>query len=110
VSNPAVLPLGTQAQVVSADAARRLLSATEPFDRPVDVFLQMRWVTGVIGCMIAPSGVFDATSVVGGSTIQGSRPLPLRLLSREIRRPIYRLAIRTASIRHGLLDRLRRGA
>jgi GR25 family glycosyltransferase involved in LPS biosynthesis len=110
VSNPAVLPLGTQAQVVSADAARRLLSATEPFDRPVDVFLQMRWVTGVIGCMIAPSGVFDATSVVGGSTIQGSRPAPLRLLSREIRRPIYRLAIRTASIRHGLLDRLRRGA
>jgi GR25 family glycosyltransferase involved in LPS biosynthesis len=110
VSNPAVLPLGTQAQVVSADAARRLLSATEPFDRPVDVFLQMRWVTGVVGCVIAPSGVFDSTARVGGSTIQGRRTGLLRLLSREIRRPAYRLAVRAACIRHGFPARQRRGA
>ena len=110
VSSPAVLPLGTQAQVVSADAARRLLSATEPFDRPVDVLLQMRWVTGVVGCVIAPSGVFDATARVGGSTIQGRRTGLLRLLSREIRRPAYRLAVRAACMRYGFPDLQDRGA
>lgn len=102
---PVVLPLGTQAQVVSADAARRLLSVTERFDRPVDVFLQMRWITGIVGCVVAPSGVFDATARVGGSTIQGRRAGPLEVLSREIRRPAYRLAVRAACVQDKLRAR-----
>ena len=99
VLRPVVLPLGTQAQVVSAAAARRLLEVSEPFDRPIDVFLQMRWVTGVPSCVVSPSGVHDATAHVGGSTIQ-ARGKPFgETLAHEIRRPIYRAAIRALGVR-----------
>ena len=39
-------PLRAIGQLVSRKAAERLLALTEPFDRPVDTFLQMSWVTG----------------------------------------------------------------
>jgi GR25 family glycosyltransferase involved in LPS biosynthesis len=110
VSRPVVLPLGTQAQVVSADAARRLLDASEPFDRPIDVFLQMRWVTGVPSCVVSPSGVHDATASVGGSTIQ-ARGKPLgEVLSHEIRRPLYRAAVRVLGVRAWIMGQPRGGA
>jgi GR25 family glycosyltransferase involved in LPS biosynthesis len=100
---PVVLPLGTQAQVVSADAARRLLEASRCFDRPVDVFLQMPWVTGVEGCVVSPSGVFDASGRLGGSIIQG-RPKGIRAaLMREVQRPLYRWAVRVRCTRRRLL-------
>lgn len=94
VTRPVVLPLGTQAQVVSADAARRLLEASRTFDRPIDVFLQMRWVTGLDGCVVSPSGVHDAVGRVGGSTIQSRSRGAREILRREVRRPLYRLAVR----------------
>ncbi len=110
VSRPVVLPLGTQAQVVSAGAARRLLDASEPFDRPIDVFLQMRWVTGVPSCVVSPSGVHDATSRVGGSTIQARGKPFVEVLSHEIRRPLYRAAIRALGVRAWITGEPRGGA
>jgi GR25 family glycosyltransferase involved in LPS biosynthesis len=110
VSRPFVLPLGTQAQVVSAGAARRLLDASEPFDRPIDVFLQMRWVTGVPSCVVSPSGVHDATSRVGGSTIQARGKPFVEVLSHEIRRPLYRAAIRALGVRAWITGEPRGGA
>lgn len=110
VSCPVVLPLGTQAQVVSAAAARRLLEVSEPFDRPIDVFLQMRWVTGVPSCVVSPSGVHDATVLVGGSTIQ-ARTKPFgETLSHEIQRPLYRAAIRALGLRTWITGSPRGGA
>ena len=110
VSRPIVLPLGTQAQVVSAGAARRLLDASEPFDRPIDVFLQMHWVTGVPSCVVSPSGVHDATSRVGGSTIQARGKPFVEVLSHEIRRPLYRAAIRALGVRAWITGEPRGGA
>lgn len=100
---PVVPPLGTLAQVVSADAARRLLEASRCFDRPVDAFLQMQWVTGLDGCVVSPSGVFDASGRLGGSIIQG-RPKGMRAaLMREVQRPLYRWAVRARCTRRRML-------
>jgi GR25 family glycosyltransferase involved in LPS biosynthesis len=87
-------PLRAIAQFVTADAARKLLAVTEPFDRPIDTFLQMSWVTGVELLALTPSGVRDASAALGGSTIQArSKPLGQRL-AREIGRPLYRAQVR----------------
>ncbi len=87
-------PLRAIAQFVSAQAARRLLEVTEKFDRPVDTFLQMSWVTGVELFAFQPSGVRDASAGIGGSTIQArKKPLSHRL-ARETLRPIYRAQVR----------------
>ncbi|MCI4679692.1 glycosyltransferase family 25 protein [Rhodoblastus acidophilus] len=87
-------PLRAIAQFVSAEAARRLLAVTEKFDRPVDTFLQMSWVTGVELLAFQPSGVRDASAGIGGSTIQAKKkPLPHRL-ARETLRPLYRAQVR----------------
>jgi GR25 family glycosyltransferase involved in LPS biosynthesis len=87
-------PLRAIAQFVSAQAARRLLAVTETFDRPIDTFLQMSWVTGVELLAFDPSGVRDASSSLGGSTIQAkTKPLGQKL-AREALRPIYRAQVR----------------
>ncbi|HUO53394.1 MAG TPA: glycosyltransferase family 25 protein [Rhodoblastus sp.] len=87
-------PLRAIAQFVSAQAARRLLAVTETFDRPIDTFLQMSWVTGVELMAFDPSGVRDASSALGGSTIQAkSKPLRQKL-AREALRPVYRVQVR----------------
>lgn len=95
---PAVTPLRTSAQLVSAKAAAHLLECTTPFDRPVDTFLQMDWVTGIKLACAVPSGVSDRTAQTGGSTIPKSTPVYLKLM-REIRRARYRHAVRRASLR-----------
>lgn len=87
-------PLRAIAQFVTAEAARKLLAVTEPFDRPIDTFLQMSWVTGVELLALTPSGVRDASAALGGSTIQArSKPLAHKL-AREIGRPFYRAQVR----------------
>ena len=48
-------PLRAIGQIVSHAAAERLLSITSPFDRPVDTFLQMAWVTGVTMLAATPT-------------------------------------------------------
>jgi glycosyl transferase, family 25 len=87
-------PLRAIAQFVSNEAARRLLAATAPFDRPIDTFLQMSWITGVELLAFRPSGVGDVSGALGGSTIQAKKkPLGQRL-ARELGRPIYRAQVR----------------
>ncbi len=87
-------PLRAIAQFVSAQAARRLLEATERFDRPVDTFLQMSWVTGVELLALKPSGVRDASAGIGGSTIQAKKKPLSHRLARETLRPLYRAQVR----------------
>ncbi len=87
-------PLRAIAQFVSAQAARRLLEASERFDRPVDTFLQMSWVTGVELLALKPSGVRDASARIGGSTIQAKKKPLSHRLARETLRPLYRAQVR----------------
>ena len=38
IFEPTLVGLGTQAQIVTYDAARRLLDITDRFDRPIDAY------------------------------------------------------------------------
>ena len=60
--NQPLVGLGTQAQIVTYDAARRLLEKTERFDRPIDVYLQLRWKHGVRILTLWPNGVREHSS------------------------------------------------
>ena len=92
--HPSAPPLRALAQFVSNAAARRLLAVTERFDRPIDTFLQMSWVTGVELLTFRPSGVFDESGALGGSTIQRPSKSLWEKLWREVSRPIYRAQVR----------------
>jgi GR25 family glycosyltransferase involved in LPS biosynthesis len=92
--HPSAPPLRAIAQFVSQAAARRLLAVTEHFDRPIDTFLQMSWVTGVELLTFKPSGVFEVSSALGGSTIQRPSRSAQEKIWREVSRPIYRAQVR----------------
>ncbi|ENN87372.1 glucosyll transferase family 25 [Rhizobium freirei PRF 81] len=92
VIQPTRVGLGMVAQLVSRDAAIRLLEATEVFDRPVDTTVQMRWLTKVSPLSVLPGGVHEISSQLGGSTIKSRRTL-MEKLSREVLRPLYRARI-----------------
>ncbi len=92
--------LGMVMQLVSHDAAKRLLAVTQTFDRPVDTMVQMNWVTGLSPLAVVPGGVREVSSQLGGSTIQQKKPL-LEKLKREILRPIYRMRVASYSRRKG---------
>lgn len=96
---PQTVALRTTAQVVTRQAAETLLERTRIFDRPIDVFLQMHWLTGVKPVMVTPSGIIDRTDDVGGTTIHSSKTLSERL-SREWSRFAYRQSIRNLSRLH----------
>jgi GR25 family glycosyltransferase involved in LPS biosynthesis len=87
--SPRRIGLGMLAQLVSRNAAQKLLSVTEAFDRPVDTLLQMHWVTGLRPLVVWPSGVSEVSQTLGGSTI-AQRKSPAQAIWREIMRPIYR--------------------
>ena len=89
VFEPTVVGLGTQAQIVTYDAARRLLEKTEHFDRPIDVYLQLRWKHGVRILTLWPHGVCERSSSLGGSLIGKERSNGDKL-RRELLRPLYR--------------------
>lgn len=95
---PSPVGLGTVAQLVAREAARRLLDATRQFDRSVDTLLQMSWVTGVRPLSVVPGGVREISSELGGSTVQNRKSLPDKL-AHEILRPIYRMRVRARSNR-----------
>ncbi|MCW2283876.1 GR25 family glycosyltransferase involved in LPS biosynthesis [Rhodoblastus acidophilus] len=94
LNHPSAPPLRALAQFVSNAAARRLLAVTERFDRPVDTFLQMSWVTGLELLTFTPSGVFEISESLGGSTIQHPSKSAQEKLWRELSRPIYRAQVR----------------
>ncbi|GIT92595.1 hypothetical protein JANAI62_31680 [Jannaschia pagri] len=93
LTEPALSPLRTTAAVVTRQAATGLLAATETFDRPIDVMLQMHWVTGVRARVIWPSGVQEVSDAVGGTTIQKKNRGMWDRVNREIRRPLFRAAM-----------------
>jgi GR25 family glycosyltransferase involved in LPS biosynthesis len=80
------------AQLVSREAAIRLLKASERVDRPVDVLLQMAWATAVVPKSVVPSGIREISSCLGGSTLTQDRTW-LSKCRHEILRPIYRTRI-----------------
>lgn len=86
---PREVALGMQAQIVTREAARRLLEATQTFDRPVDCLLQMPWEHGVRVLSVWPSGIRERSGDLGGSTI-GHKTLGWSKIKREIKRPVYR--------------------
>ncbi|MCB1427246.1 MAG: glycosyltransferase family 25 protein [Zhengella sp.] len=96
---PQRVALGMLAQIVTREAAARLLAASTVFDRPVDTFLQLRWVHGADVVSVWPSGISEISADLGGSTIHANMPWPTKL-RREILRPLYRLSIRLQSDRH----------
>ncbi len=89
---PKVIGLHLACQVVGRVAAERLLSVTERFDRPVDTFLQMHWITGQPVHTMWPCGVREVGGQIGGSTIQTKKPGGSKL-SRELRRFQYRAKV-----------------
>lgn len=89
---PRLTGLRTSGQVISRDAARRLLDLTATFDRPVDTFLQMHWHTGLRLGAIVPSGLVDVALGAGGSTISSKRSIADKL-KREVQRTRYRRQI-----------------
>ncbi|WP_294611622.1 glycosyltransferase family 25 protein [uncultured Roseovarius sp.] len=98
VSVPERGGLRTTAQLISQEAARHLLALSEPFDRPVDTFVQSHWHTGLRPATIEPSGITDIADQLDGSTIQGgARKPPLAKLGREWSRFRYRRAVNNAS-------------
>lgn len=97
---PTVGPLDTRAQLVTREAAKRLLQATSQFDRPVDTTLQMTWVTGVPISVVLPPVLREISATIGGSTLSSRRKTFRDRLVREVWRPIYRLRIAALSRRH----------
>lgn len=101
---PRITPLRTSAQLVSLDAARRLLAASHRIDRPVDSFIQAHWHTGLRPAAIWPSGVSTIAGALAGSTIQGGRRSLSERLWREGARLLYRRRVARASGRGAAPD------
>lgn len=93
---PDVVGLTAAVQVVGRDAAQRLLELTERFDRPVDTFQQMRWITGIDMMTVLPSVASAKKSQSGGSTIQTRQPLWAEI-KRSWHRARYRAAVKKLS-------------
>jgi GR25 family glycosyltransferase involved in LPS biosynthesis len=90
---PDAPPLRAIAQIVSLAAAKRLLDRTLPFDRPVDTFMQMTWVTGLPVLVASPSPVRDVSRETGGSTVRRKSMSLAERLRHEAMRPIYRAQV-----------------
>jgi glycosyl transferase, family 25 len=97
---PDAPPLRAIAQVVSLAAAKRLLDCTQPFDRPIDTFMQMTWVTGQPVLVASPSPVRDVSLESGGSTVQRKSMSLAERLHHEAMRPIYRAQVLARYRRH----------
>ena len=90
---PDAPPLRAIGQIVSRAAAERLLDRTLPFDRPVDTFLQMTWVTGQPVLVASPSPVRDVSRETGGTTVQRRSMGLAERIHHEAMRPIYRAQV-----------------
>jgi len=97
---PHAPPLRAIGQIVSRTAAERLLALTAPFDRPVDTFLQMAWITGITLLAAIPTPIRDVSGKTGGTTVQRRRMDLIRRLHHEAMRPIYRAQVLSLYRRH----------
>lgn len=91
---PTVTPLRGACTLYSAATARRLLDASQPFDRPVDTFIQMHWLTGIKPAIVVPSGAREVSAAIGGTTIQSTATEKKRGLVATLRREILRFLYR----------------
>lgn len=89
---PVEIKLGMVAQLITHEAAQSLIDATQNIDRPVDCFLQMRWLHKVRVLTAWPSGIDEVSSALGGSMIN-HKVSGFAKLKREVMRPIYRYKI-----------------
>ncbi|WP_439273609.1 glycosyltransferase family 25 protein [Pseudochrobactrum sp. HB0163] len=101
IIRPVPAGLGMVAQLISRDAASILLEKTRYFDRPVDTFAQMTWITGLHPLSVIPGGVQEISSNLGGSTLKQRRSLTHKL-HRELMRPFYRRNVTVYSRKNGL--------
>ncbi|WP_170314766.1 glycosyltransferase family 25 protein [Aquibium carbonis] len=82
--------LNMMMQWIGRDAARQLLARTEIFDRPVDVFMQMRWMHDLPVYAVRPVLIREVSGELGGSTIQSGRKSIPNEAARSIGRTAYR--------------------
>lgn len=92
IVKPDIIGLGMHLQLIGRNYAEALLKKTEKFDRPVDTFLQMHWVTNQTPLSVYPSGVSEQDASIGGSMI-GKKMRIREKIHHEIMRPIYRRSI-----------------
>ncbi|PRD45246.1 glycosyl transferase [Phyllobacterium phragmitis] len=85
--------LGMQMQLIGREAARLLLDTTRQFDRPVDTTAQMRWVNEVRVLSARPICIREISGTLGGTVVQNKSKTPAEIVSREIRRPLYRVSV-----------------
>ena len=91
-----VIPLGAQCQLVSSEAAIKLLEKTDCFDRPVDTFQQLRHITGQRIYSIYPNGISEISAQLSGSIIHKSGN-SVDMVSREWKRYKYRSTVNNIS-------------
>jgi len=99
LAEPAIVGLGMQMQLVSAGAAAALLDATETFDRPVDTTIQMPGVKRVRVLVARPTAIRQIGHLLGGTVVQKTRKSAAEIVSREIRRALYRSAVRLNALK-----------
>lgn len=87
---PAIAPLRMSCTLYSQAAVRTLVGLTERFDRPVDTFVQMSWVTGCGPLITIPSGVREISAEIGGSTIQKSNKSLFERVQRDMAQSLHR--------------------
>lgn len=93
IFRPKEIGLTAALYVLGKSAAQRLVDRSEFIDRPVDTWLQMRWVTGVDSLTVWPSHISSAANLHGGSTIQVKQKKLLNKIKRSISRSCYRAHI-----------------
>ncbi|QFT98374.1 Glycosyltransferase family 25 (LPS biosynthesis protein) [Roseovarius sp. THAF8] len=86
-------------QMVSRAAAARLLALSDPFDRPVDAFVQSHWHTGLRPAMIYPSGLVDIGPEIDDPAARPGDPSWTEKLVREFHGARYRTAVSRLSRR-----------
>lgn len=92
---PRLPGLNMQMQLVGREAARRLLAASERFDRPVDSFVQMQWIHGARVLTTRPIVIREIGGQLGGSVIQNKRMNLVEKVIHEFQRPLHRFSIRS---------------
>ena len=93
-----VIPSGTICQLVSSNAAKKMLDNTEYFDRPVDTFQQLRHITNQRIYSVYPNGITEISTQLSGSVIHYTRDTN-NILTREWKRFKYRTAVSRLSAR-----------
>jgi len=100
VMEPSLPALGMVMQLVGREAARRLLQASQIFDRPVDSYVQMHWIHGARVLSARPIVVREIGGQLGGSVIHAPREGLFDKVVHEVQRPLLRLAVSIESTRH----------